>query len=367
MISQMSSMPLSHERSLIGCHQFVNPLLIRLDKGGSLMFQRFAAAAFLASFVLFCAPMLYSQGGGNNNGNNNGNNDDNNNGNNNGDLGVQQVLLISIDGMHALDFQNCVSHGTCPNLAALGAHGVTYTRASASKPSDSFPGLMNIVSGGTPKTHGAYYDIAYDRTLAPPTIDTGNGLLHGSCTPGVSPGTSTEYEEGVDLDQTLLNGGIPGASLTDGTFRAIDPLKLIRDPAHNCAPVYPWNFVRTNTIFGVIHKGGGRTAWSDKHPVYASVSGPTGTSTPSNLDDYYSPEINSTVVGLPGVTTPPTANNPHGVSCDPIRDPGQVGSWTDSFLNIQCYDTLKVNAVRNWISGFTHLGSTRLGVPNLFG
>ena len=31
-----------------------------------------------------------------------------------------QVLLISIDGMHALDYENCVNAGTCPHLAALG-------------------------------------------------------------------------------------------------------------------------------------------------------------------------------------------------------------------------------------------------------
>jgi len=36
--------------------------------------------------------------------------------------------------------------------------------------------------------------------------------------------------------------------------------KLERDPGHNCAPVYPWNFVRTNTIFGVVHTAGGYTA-----------------------------------------------------------------------------------------------------------
>jgi predicted AlkP superfamily pyrophosphatase or phosphodiesterase len=72
----------------------------------------------------------------------------------------QRVLLISIDGMHALDFQNCVVAKTCPNLAALGMSGVTYTRTSTSKPSDSFPGLMAIVSGGTPKLVGAYYDVA---------------------------------------------------------------------------------------------------------------------------------------------------------------------------------------------------------------
>jgi len=281
--------------------------------------------------------------------------------------GVRRVLLISIDGMHAVDVENCVSGGTGPHLAALATHGVTYTRASASKPSDSFPGLMNIVTGGTPKTHGAFYDLAFDRSLAPPTTDTGNGLLHGTCTPGVFSGTTTEYEEGVEIDQSLLNGGAPGAGLTDGGFQAIDKNKLPRDPAHGCAQVYPWNFVRANTIFGVIHARGGRTAWSDKHAVYASVSGPTGTALPSNVDDYYSPEINSNVIALPGVTTPPTPNHPGGVSCSPVRDVSQLGSWTDSFENIQCYDTLKVNAVLNWIKGKTHLGSGNAPVPNLFG
>ena len=87
---------------------------------------------------------------------------------------------------------------------------------------------------------------------------------------------------------------------------ALDPPKFVRDPFSKpvaCAPVYPWNFIRTNTIYGVIHAAGGVTAWSDKHAVYAAVSGPTGTSTPSNLTDYYSPEVNSNQIPLPGVTT----------------------------------------------------------------
>ena len=40
-----------------------------------------------------------------------------------------------------------------------------------------------------------------------------------------------EFEEGIDIDQSLLNGGAPGASLTDGGIASIDPQKLIRDPA----------------------------------------------------------------------------------------------------------------------------------------
>ena len=115
----------------------------------------------------------------------------------------RHVLLISIDGMHAVDYENCVVADTCPTLAALGKTGVNYTRTSTSRPSDSFPGLMALVTGGTPKTVGAFYDVAYDRVLAPPPIDTGNGLvgwnLHAR---NVTNGTQTEYEEGVEFDQS---------------------------------------------------------------------------------------------------------------------------------------------------------------------
>src|SRR5579864_6116228 len=71
---------------------------------------------------------------------------------------IKRVLLISIDGMHAVDYANCV-HGVstinngnpyCPALAALGSTGINYVAASTSKPSDSFPGLTAIITGGSP-------------------------------------------------------------------------------------------------------------------------------------------------------------------------------------------------------------------------
>jgi len=276
--------------------------------------------------------------------------------------GISHVLLISVDGMHAVDYLNCVSgvpgvnsgQPYCPNIAALGKQGVNYTDTSTSKPSDSFPGLMAIITGGSPRTMGVFYDVAYDRALNPPAQTTGNGVAAGPCTAGGTPsGTTTEYEEGIDFDQTKLNGGAPSGG---GGINSINPARLIRDS--NCSPVYPWNFVRTNTIFGVIHAAGGYTAWSDKHPSYSSVSGP-GDGT--NVNDYYSPEVNSTVVALPGVTTPT------GISCASIRDTTQTGSWTDSFENIQCYDSLKVNAILNEIKGQNHDGTASAPVPNLFG
>ena len=278
---------------------------------------------------------------------------------------IKHVLLISIDGMHAVDYQNCargvsgVNDGGpyCPNLAALGAHGVNYVAASTSRPSDSFPGLMTIVTGATPRTMGIYYDVAYDRSLDAPAKTTGNGVAAGPCNAGAAPtGTRTEYEEGIDLDQSKLNAGAPGADLTNGGMTAIDPQRLPRDPKAGCAPVFPWNFVRTNTIFGVVHNAGGYTSWYDKHPAYAAVAGPGG----GTLNEYFSPEINSLVVPVPGYATPA------GVSCSPIPDPSQTGSWTDSFANIQCYDTIKVKGILNQIHGKTHDGNAAR-VPNVFG
>ncbi|HTP68615.1 MAG TPA: alkaline phosphatase family protein [Dongiaceae bacterium] len=277
---------------------------------------------------------------------------------------VKHVLLISIDGMHAVDYENCLSADTCPNLATLGRNGVHYTRTTTSRPSDSFPGLMALVTGGSPRTVGAYYDVAYDRVLAPPTTATGNGLPAGNCVEGVINGTQTEYEEGNEIDQSQLNGGFPGYSMIDGGVKSIDPNKLIRDPFNHCKPVYSWNFVRTNTIFGVIHAEGGYTAWSDKHAGYASVSGPTGTDQPSNVDDYYSPEVNSLQIVLPGIKT--AAPTPAAsVDCGTIVPNGD--DWTTDFDAIKCYDQLKVNAVVNWINGKKHLGNGKAPVPVIFG
>ena len=120
--------------------------------------------------------------------------------------------------------------------------------------------------------------------------------------------------------------------------------------------MYPWNFIRTNTIYGVIHAAGGRTAWADKHAVYAAVSGPTGTAIASNVDDYYAPDVNSDIIALPGVRTAT------GLSCARSRI-RMVAPGSTASQNIQCYDQLKVNAVLNWIGGRTHLGDAGRPCP----
>jgi hypothetical protein len=283
-----------------------------------------------------------------------------------GTKNIKHVLLLSIDGMHAVDFYNCrhgiaaVRNGNpyCPNIQALSDHALNYVSAISSRPSDSFPGLAALVSGGSPRSTGLYYDVAFDRSLDAPAATTGTGLAGGSCMPyGLPTGTTTDFDQGIDIDDTQLNGGAPGAAVTEGGVPSIDPTKLIRDPQQGCAPVYPWDFIRTNTIFGVVHAAGGYTAWIDKHPSYSMAAGPGG----KGLNDYYSPEVSSNVVPLPGVTTA------QGISCAAIRDTSAGGSvWNSSFANIQCYDALKVKALLNQISGKTHAGAQAV-IPALFG
>src|SRR5271165_5628549 len=119
---------------------------------------------------------------------------------------IRHVLLISIDGMHALDFANCSGENgrtvTCPTLKALATTGLVYTQASTSKPSDSFPGLTAIVTGGTPKSTGAFYDVSYDRALSPPAQTTPYGIPGG---PDLCPkvvGTQIGFDEEIDADYT---------------------------------------------------------------------------------------------------------------------------------------------------------------------
>jgi predicted AlkP superfamily pyrophosphatase or phosphodiesterase len=69
-----------------------------------------------------------------------------------GSNSIQHVLLLSIDGMHAVDFYNCangiasINNGNsyCPNLAALSQTGINYVATASSMPSDSFPGIAAL-------------------------------------------------------------------------------------------------------------------------------------------------------------------------------------------------------------------------------
>jgi type I phosphodiesterase/nucleotide pyrophosphatase len=225
----------------------------------------------------------------------------------------------------------------------LSHNGVTYTNASTSTPSDSFPGLAALVTGGSPATTGLWYDVTYDRALAPPAMTTSLPITGG---PGLCPndiGTPVAFDESIDKDLTKLDGG-----------GGINTNFLPRDPKNGCKPVLPHEWIRVNTIFEVVKANGGTTAWTDKHPSYSWTQGPSGT----GVDDFYGPEINSIPVALPQFP-----------GCDPVPfpDPTPDDGWTNDFRDIACYDTLHVQATLNQIDGYTHDRSKRAAVPTLFG
>jgi len=85
------------------------------------------------------------------------------------------VLLISVDGLHALDLSNYVNTHPSSTLAALSEHGVTYTNNQTSSPSDSFPGLAALLTGGSPVKTGFWYDVTWNRALSPPAKTDGLG------------------------------------------------------------------------------------------------------------------------------------------------------------------------------------------------
>jgi Type I phosphodiesterase / nucleotide pyrophosphatase len=254
---------------------------------------------------------------------------------------IKHVLLISVDGLHALDLSNFVATHADSTLAELGRHGVTYSNNSTSSPSDSFPGLASLVTGGSPVTTGLWYDDTYNRALSPPLQTDGLGNPGGSC-PG-KIGTNVAWDEAVDFDLTRLDAG-----------GGLNPKFLVRNPNNGCKTILPHEYLRVNTVFEVVKAGGGRTAWTDKHPSYEWTNGPSG----KGVDDFYGPEINSIPVALPQFP---------GCAPVPFADPTPDDGWTNSFDDIKCYDLLHVQAVINQIDGFTHDRAHRVGVPALFG
>src|SRR5450432_4459432 len=88
---------------------------------------------------------------------------------------VDHVLLVSVDGLHALDVARFIESHPRSALAELSRRGVTYTNARTPANSDSFPGLLALVTGGSPISHGLFYDVSYDRTIFAPADTTCSG------------------------------------------------------------------------------------------------------------------------------------------------------------------------------------------------
>lgn len=262
--------------------------------------------------------------------------DDRHAGDHDGRTPVKHVLLLSVDGLHQKDLDWYVRTHPTSAIAALAQRGTDYTRASTPVPSDSFPGMVAQVTGGNPGTTGVYYDDTYNHALLPAgTTDCA----------GVTPGAEVAYTEAADKNQASIDAGqglsgLPGSilSMTGTPSTLLDPAQLPIDPT-TCTPVYPHQYLKVNTVFEVAKQAGLHTAWSDKHPAYEILDGPSG----SGVDDLFTPEINSDAAA-------------------PF-----TGDWTKDNLATQQYDGYKVRAVLNEIDGKDHSGTKAAPVPAIFG
>jgi hypothetical protein len=161
-----------------------------------------------------------------------------------------------------------------------------------------------MLTGGTPRTTGVFYDDTYTRDM----WAAGTGCKGPA-------GTETQYAE--NLDQTDASGNIP-------LFTSIDPSQLpLGMLSRTCAPVFPHQFLRTNTIFNIARAAGLYTAWSDKHPAYEIVNGPSG----EGVNDLFTPEINTANdPTTQGVAQTAAYDQLKGAG-DPERDPWQALRW----------------------------------------
>lgn len=236
----------------------------------------------------------------------------------------KHVMMISIDGLHAIDLANYVAAHPASAMAGLAGHGLFYPNALSPAPSDSFPGLVAQVTGGTPKSTGVFYDDSFDRSYFAP----------GSGCKG-EPGAEVSFAENVDVDSDRLDGGgTPGDFKTQIDIAKL-PLTMLNGACHT---VMPHEFVRVNNIFEVVKQHGGRTAWSDKHPAYEWLNGPSGT----GLDDFYALEQDSLI-------------------------PGTKVKTTGSFKGERDFDEARVAVLINEIGGKDSTGQHPAAVPTLFG
>lgn len=134
----------------------------------------------------------------------------------------RHVLMISIDGLHADDLSAWVAQHPGSALARLARRGTTYTDARSSQPSDSFPGILALTTGGTPRSTGVYYDDSYDRTLSPAGSD---------CR---TVGTEVVFDEAVDRDRPRSTRAGASTRPSSRWTRPRAARRSIRTPS--CAP-----------------------------------------------------------------------------------------------------------------------------------
>ena len=100
------------------------------------------------------------------------------------------------------------------------------------------------MTGGSPRSSGLFYDDVYDRTLY--------AGADSNCT-GIQ-GVEAFLQEVVDID--AFNGGSLSHLDGGGDFKSQQIPR--QKTADGCKPVYPHNFIKTNTIFEVVRQIDGK-------------------------------------------------------------------------------------------------------------
>src|SRR5271165_3184543 len=166
----------------------------------------------------------------------------------------KHVLLVSVDGMHAIDLKNWIASHRYSNFARLAAHGVQYPGAYTTGPSDSYPGMLAQVTGGTPKTAGLFYDDSYDRKEYPSkAFYTSQGLPDPGCVgnPGTEITNFEELDKTYNFSTALVTDYTAGGKLGE-VYTQLEPDNMQRRLVDGrCVPVYPHDYVRPNTIFEI--------------------------------------------------------------------------------------------------------------------
>lgn len=217
-----------------------------------------------------------------------------------------RVLLLNIEGMHALDLTLWVTAHPDSALAELSQRGVTYTNAHVPW-ADPAAGLAAVVTGGSPRSTGIVTVDGYDRSLSPP----------GSACGTTGPQTGAA----IPLAATAAHAG---------DAQTVQRLPL--DPRRGCAPVTPHALLRVNTLFEIVHARDGRTAWAGNSAALTDLlRGPSG----RGLDE----------------------------ACDVTE---AAGAREDTFPFETTQDASRVDALLKWIDGRDCSGHAA-AVPEIFG
>ena len=226
---------------------------------------------------------------------------------------IKHVVLISIDGMHEADMALFIQTHPHSALARLARDGVVYHAAYTPAPSSPLPGLLALTTGSTPGQTGIYGAATYDRGLSP-AISNCKTL-----------GAATSFDEGVGRSASGIVRGQIGL--------------LPRDPHNHCQPISLKQFLRINTVFDVVHRAGGQSAWfGGRRPYERNGFG---------IDDLYTPGINPKIIGN---------LMSHGMN-----------RITAVVTSAEHNDAERMAAAINVLGGLTHDGQSKEPVPSLIG